>query len=254
MFKHHQDTINNVIKRMKEDDKVLALIIAGSIAHGFAKEDSDVDIMIVVSNEEYERRFKNGQLLYWEKESCTYEEGYVDGKYVSVDYIKGVANDGYEPGKYAFNNAYIAYSKIPDLEELIKQAAKYPIKYKEARMKWFYAKFHEWYWYYNDGVKKNDAYMINYSLSNMILCGGRAILAYNELVFPYHKWFLKVLEGAEYKPEGLMKLIDAALETRTGEAIEKYAQAIINFTDWGIKSWEWSKCLMSDIDLGGSVD
>lgn len=58
MFKHHQDSINNVIKKMKENDNVLALIIAGSIAHGFATEDSDVDIMIVVSQEEYERRCK----------------------------------------------------------------------------------------------------------------------------------------------------------------------------------------------------
>lgn len=254
MFKHHQDSINNITEKMKQDDEVLALIIAGSIAHGFAEKDSDVDIMIVVSDEDYERRSKAGQLLYYEKDSCTYEEGYIDGKYVSVDFIRNVANDGYEPGKFAFNNAYIAFSNIPGLDELMKQAAQYPIKYKEARMKWFYAKFHESYWFYNDGIKKNNAYMINYSLINMILYGGRAILAYNELVFPYHKWFLKVLEGAKHKPEGLMEIIDTALETRSPEAVKKFADAIINFTDWGMKEYEWCNYLMSGVDLGGSVD
>jgi predicted nucleotidyltransferase len=253
MFKHHQDTINNVIKKMKENDNVLALIIAGSIAHGFAAEDSDVDIMIVVSDEEYAERHKNGQLLYWENESSTYEGGYVDGKYVCVDYIKSIAKDGYEAAKFAFNGVHIAFSKIPELEELIKEAAQYPMRYKENRIKWFYSKFHEWYWYYNDGVKKNNSYMISYTLSNMILFGGRAVLAYNELLFPYHKWFLKVLEGAKEKPEDIINIINTALDTKSPDDVKKFADAIINFTDWGIETNQWAKCLMADLDLG-SVD
>lgn len=252
MYKHHQETIDNVVKKMQQDESVLALIIAGSITHGFAVADSDVDIMIVVSEEEYQRRYESGQLVYYDKESCTYEEGYVDGKYVSVQQIKNTANSGYEPGKFAYRDAYVAFSTIPGLEQLMQQAAQYPIRYKEARMRWFYAKFHEWYWFYNDGMKKNNTYVITYALSNMILFGGRAILAYNELLFPYHKWFLKVLEEAEKKPEHLMEMIDTALETKSREAVDQYANAIINFTDWGFKSTEWSGVLMSKMDLGGS--
>lgn len=252
MYKHHQETIDNVIRKMQQDESVLALIIAGSIVHGFAAEDSDVDIMIVVSHEEYLQRFKEGKLVYYDKESSTYEEGYVDGKYVSVESIKQVAEGGYEPGKFAFRDVYVAFSKIPDLEELIEEAAEYPLQYKEVRQKWFYAKFHEWYWFYNDGLKKNNAYVINYALSNMILFGGRAILAYNEMLFPYHKWFLRVLEEAPDKPADLLALIDDALATRSPETVHKFADAIIHFTDWGVKSTEWSHVLMQDLDLGGA--
>ena len=250
MFKHHQDSINNVIKKMKENDNVLALIIAGSIAHGFATEDSDVDIMIVVSQEEYERRCRDNEALYWEQESCTYEKDYVDGKYISTDFIKDVIRHGGEPARYAFRDSYIAYSKIPELESLMTEAAQYPKEYKEARMKWFYSQVHEWNWFFSEGINKKNAYLVNTAVCNIVLNGGRAILAYNELLYPYHKWFLKILEGAEDKPENLMKLIDTVLETKSPEAVASFVAAIDEFTDWGIPGSEWPKCNISDSELG----
>lgn len=251
MFKHHQETINNVTEKLKRDKNVLALIIAGSIAHGFATEDSDVDIMLVVSLEEYERRYNDNELLYWEQESCTYEGGYVDGKYISIDFIKEIVRNGSEPDKFAFKDAYIAFSRISGLEELMKRAVEYPKKYKKTRMTWFYARLYEWYWFYYEGIKKNNPYLINTAISNTILFGGRAILAYNELLYPYHKWFLRVLEGAKEKPENLMELINQVFKTRSPEAMDKFVEAIEGFTDWRIKGpEEWSRFVMGRHELG----
>src|SRR4030042_4757842 len=126
MFQHHQDTIANVVKKLKQNNDVLALIIAGSIAHGYANEDADVDIMIVVSHEEYDRRCKDNEVLYWERESCTYENGYVDGKYICADFIKETIRQGGEPARYAFKDAFIAYSSVPELEKMMQAAARYP--------------------------------------------------------------------------------------------------------------------------------
>lgn len=250
LYKHHQEAIDNITAKLRKEENVLALIIAGSVAHGFAGKDSDVDIMIVVSREEYERRYNEKKLVYWEQESCTYAGGYVDGKYISVDYIKEVAEGGSEPERFAFKDAYIAFSRIPGLEKLIKEATRYPIEYKKARMSWFYAKFHEWYWFYSDGLKKKNPYLINTAISNMVLYGGRAILGYNELLYPYHKWFLRVLENAAYKPENLMPLIYRILESRSPEAAADFVKAVDGFTGWGIKSTEWAQFTMGKNELG----
>ena len=120
MHKHHQEALRILPQKCRKRG-CLGLIIAGSIAHGFAAADADVDIMIVVSQEEYERRYNEKKLVYYERESCNYEGGYIDGKYISVDYIKEVAKYGSEPEKFAFKDAYIAFSRIPGLEELIKR-------------------------------------------------------------------------------------------------------------------------------------
>jgi predicted nucleotidyltransferase len=137
MFKHHQDTINNVIKKMKENSSVLALIIGGSIVHGFAKEDSDVDIMIVVSEEEYETKYRENNLTYWEKDSCTYENGYVDGKYISMDFMKKVSKHGSEAARFAFKDAFVAYSKIEGVEQILQEITRYPKELKADKMKRF---------------------------------------------------------------------------------------------------------------------
>lgn len=84
----------------------------------------------------------------------------------------------------------------------------------------------------------------------MVLNGGRAILAYNELVFPYHKWFLRVLESAAHKPENLMPLIYRLLEERSPEAAADLVKAIDGFTDWGIKSTDRPQFVMGKNELG----
>lgn len=250
MFKHHQDTINNVTKKMKENSSVLALIIGGSIAHGFAKEDSDVDIMIVVSEEEYKTKYRENKLTYWEKDSCTYENGYVDGKYISMDFMRKVSKHGSEAARFAFKDAFVAYSKIDGVEQMLQEISRYPKELKDDKMKRFFAQLYAWNWFYSEGRSKNNSYLIEQAITNMILFGGRAILAYNELLFPYHKWFLRVLESAKEKPADLMKLIDNLLETKTPEAVDNYVQAITGFTDWGIEGTDWPRQFMMDSELG----
>jgi predicted nucleotidyltransferase len=49
MYPHHSQTIQNVTAYFQRDPEVQALLLSGSIAHGFQSPTSDVDIMIFVS-------------------------------------------------------------------------------------------------------------------------------------------------------------------------------------------------------------
>ena len=63
---------------------MLGVLVGGSIAHGFATATSDVDLLIVVSDAEWERRLAAGDTTELDRESATYEGGYVDCKYTSL--------------------------------------------------------------------------------------------------------------------------------------------------------------------------
>jgi len=119
LFKHHQETIERVVQQLSATDAVLAVIVGGSVAHGFATESSDVDIMIVVSSEEYESRKRTGRLTYFNNQICTYEGGYVDGKYITIDFMKLVAEKGSEPARFAFKDAFMALSRADGLKQLL---------------------------------------------------------------------------------------------------------------------------------------
>lgn len=81
MHPHHLISIQRVTEYFQRDPEVIALLLGGSIAHGFETETSDVDIVIFVSDEEYQRRLASNQIHFFNTELTTYAGGYVDGEY-----------------------------------------------------------------------------------------------------------------------------------------------------------------------------
>lgn len=240
MYEHHRRAIEQYTEKLQKDEEVLAIIVGGSIAHGFATEKSDVDVMIVVSEENYQQRMMNSSITFLEKEF------HVDGKYVSVSFMQKVADHGNEATRYAFEGAFITYSKIEGLPELIEKIQMYPVEQKEEKINRFYAQFKAWNWYCKDALRKENPYVLSYAVSNMILFGGRLILAYNETLYPYHKWFLKVLENTEKKPEGLIQSINNLLERKGIEEITEFHNKVDEFAQWNSSNLRWTNIFVND--------
>ena len=97
MLPHHAETIRRTREFFAKDPKVVGLLLAGSLAHGYQSAESDVDVMIVVSDEEHRDRMRPGGTCFFSRELCTYEAGYVDGKYTSTGFLREVAAKGSGP-------------------------------------------------------------------------------------------------------------------------------------------------------------
>ena len=54
----YQEAVNEFVRRVKEkyEDKIDSIILFGSVARGEAKEDSDIDVLIVVKKEDFRLR------------------------------------------------------------------------------------------------------------------------------------------------------------------------------------------------------
>lgn len=254
MYKHHAETIERISQKLQAREEILALLIGGSIAHGFAAEESDVDIMIVVGEEEYARRAAAGELTYWEKESSTYEAGYIDGKYISPGFVREVARRGSEPARFAFQDAIVAFSRLPGLRALVADAARYPRAEKERKIESFYAQFEAWHWYCGEALKLKDPYLLPRAAANFALFAGRLVLAVNERLYPYHKWFLRVLAGVERKPEGFMDMLLAVLRQQEAGGIEALYRAMVEFGGWQDQAKNWPQRFLADTELAWMRD
>jgi len=232
MYAHHGETIDRIKDAFAGRDDILAVLLGGSVAHGFCTETSDVDIMIIVSGEEYAKRRDTDQMLYWDNTLAAYAGGYVDGKYISIDFMEKVRERGSEPARFAFQDARIILSRIEGLTELLAEITRYPAKGKDMRMARFYAQLEAWKWYAGEAMRHGNAYLLNLAVSKLVLFGGRLILTHNELLYPYHKWFLRVLSDAPDKPEGLMELINILLHTANLEIVETFFIRIKDFQQW----------------------
>jgi hypothetical protein len=233
MFKHHEETIQNTIAYFQKEPDVVALILGGSVAHGFAGIASDIDVMIVVSDQNYAMRLSAGHLQFWNKELATYDDGYVDGKYMNMDFLRQVDEKGSEPARFAFQDAKVLYSRGEPLDERIRSIARYPVEQKADRLRRFYVQFEVWNWYVSEALKQNNRHLLTISISKLVLFGGRLILAHNELLYPYHKWFMRVLASAKEKPPVIISCIETLYQTPSAENARIFYELIKNFRDWG---------------------
>jgi hypothetical protein len=204
------------------DPEVQALLLSGSIAHGFQSPASDVDIMIFVSEESYQKRSQTGQTHFFNTDLYTYEGGYVDGKYLSLNFVKQVLEKGSDPARFAFEGSQVLISRVDGFAEDVCRIAKYPVTEKAERIKRFYAQFEAWHWYCGEALAKGNQYLLGTSVGKLILFGGRLILTHNEILYPYHKWFLKVVEEAKEKPSDLMTCIQTLTDSPTAENVESF--------------------------------
>ena len=249
MHSHHTESIQRVTDYFQRDPEVLALLLGGSIAHGFETASSDVDIMIFVSDEDYQKRFKQNQIHFFNRELTTYEGGYVDGKYSTQSFVKQVAEKGSEPARFAFAGAQILFSRIDGFDEMICTAAQYPLADKVARIQRFYAQFEAWHWYCGEALRLENQYLLGTSVSKYILFSGRLILAHNELLYPYHKWFLRVLDQAKERPANLLESIHRLNNSSTTENIEELYEMVKSFHPWIEGDFNWPTQFMLDSEL-----
>lgn len=249
MYRHHTDAIEKATEKLKAQENVLGVIVVGSVANGFANEGSDVDILIVYADEEYEKRLAIGDVVYFDTDSASYEGGYIDGKATSVGYIKKAVESGSEPVRFSFKDAIVTYDRVGGLDELTKLAAVYPVARKKENIEKFYAQLQGWRWYYYDALGRGNRYLMDVSVMNFVLFAGRLILAYNETLYPYHKWFLRVLDSVKNKPEGLLACMSANIEQKKAENVEKLFNMIAGFTDWPSDKFR-SVRFMLDSEMG----
>lgn len=90
---------------------------------------------------------------------------------------------------------------------------------------------------------------MNVASTNMVLFSGRLILAYNDVLYPYHKWFFKVLETCASKPENLIEIMNKFIEDKSEVNANALYDTIMNFNIWEDESKPWNIQFMLDIEL-----
>ena len=76
LLAHHRRAIDRLVDEYRDDTRFNALIIGGSVAKGFARPDSDVDFLIVATDDEFNRRRAQDDLFINRRDLCDYDGGY----------------------------------------------------------------------------------------------------------------------------------------------------------------------------------
>jgi len=239
MKSHHTRAIGRLTARYRADPACLALILVGSIATGKQRDGSDIDFIAVVTDDEFARLTAAGQVHILLTEVCDYPGGYAEGKAVKLQFLRAAAERGSEPARWAFSAARIVFSHIPDLEAILAAIPVYPRHGKAEKIARFYSQFKIWQGYLDYAEQHQNPYLTLHASSRIALFAGRLILAHNEILYPYHKWFMSAVEAAPDKPVGFTAMLRAFTIQPTASAAESLRALLDNFMDLERHSSDW---------------
>jgi|CXWL01.1.fsa_nt_gi predicted nucleotidyltransferase len=249
MYSQHAETVSNIVAHFANHEDVLAVLLTGSVAHGFSRENSDVDIAIIVGESDFQRRKSVRELTFYDTSLCSYPDGYVDGKYMDLGFIRDVAQRGSEPARFAFKDAKILSSKVDGLDELLSEASRYPHGQREANLLRFQAQFEAWYWYVQQAFQTQDRYLLQFATSKLALFGCRQVLAHNRMLFPFHKWLTRVVAQAPSRPDHFLSQMDSVLQSPTPESASDFFKSVNEFVPRMASEHHWSTHFILDSEL-----
>ncbi|NNF59547.1 MAG: nucleotidyltransferase domain-containing protein [Rhodothermaceae bacterium] len=245
---HHQRAIDRLADAYHNDPRFRALIIGGSVAKGYARADSDVDFLIVATDEAFEQHRAARDLFINRRDLCDYEGGFVDGKIINLAFLTDLADKGNEPSRAAFEGAIVAYSHLSGLDALLKRIPVYPEVGHDERIKAFYCMAFMQHWLIHEAERHGNSYALTRGASQLALFTGRLFLAHNRRLFPYHKWLPRALESVPEKPDNLMVCFNDLLEQPGGDRATALFARVRAFRDWGVSDLEAYTWFMTDVE------
>ncbi|ETT44413.1 MULTISPECIES: nucleotidyltransferase domain-containing protein [unclassified Paenibacillus] len=235
MYAHHRQTLEKLAEKLEQDPSCLAAITSGSVAKGTASETSDVDVHLVFTDEAYAEYERNDRLSYVDREVSTYEGGYADIKVINRRFLELAARQANEPTRYAFTGAEVLFSRIPELDELVARIPVYPEENRERNLQDFCAQIYLFGLYFaKEATRKDDAYLLAHTASNLVFFSGRMILAYNRMLFPSHKGLLDAVGAAEAQPKNFRTLATELLQSPSADKSVRFAAKMLTFYNHGL--------------------
>ncbi|MDO4740739.1 MAG: nucleotidyltransferase domain-containing protein [Eubacteriales bacterium] len=231
MYQHHIDSIEKMKEYYAGMEGLIALVLGGSVAKGNERPDSDLDGMLIVTDEVFEQRRAAGKTAECVRGECTYPEGYFDMKYMTKDYIKAAASHASEPTRNSFIGARVLLSRDPEIDELVPKIGLFQTQEREDKMISFYGDYLLNHNYFIRACKV-DGYMRVHAVGEILYSIYRMILQENEILFPCNRRLEETVAKAPLKPERIIELGRAAAEKMDDDSIEAFANAYFGWTKY----------------------
>lgn len=235
MYQHHKDSLENLIHYYREtfDDheSVVAIVFGGSVAKGMERPDSDLDAMVILTPECYERRREQNRLSECVSGYCTYEGGYFDVKFMTKAYLQAAAKQGSEPTRNSFWGSRVVYTTDPEIADIVPNIPVFQQGEVAEKMHSFNSALTYDYGYFWKDCKP-EGFMKLRTASNIIYDIYRMVLQENEILFPCNRRLEETVAKAPKKPENLLALAKKFEETLSDEDCDAFVAAYQNWTTY----------------------
>ena len=225
MYEHHRRSVEKLREYFEGREGVIAVVLDGSIVKGTARPDSDVDAVVVVTEEAYAALKKENRLAEVITGHCTYPEGYFDVKYKTKDILRRAAQYASEPTRSAYEKAVVLCSKDEEIAPLVEKIAAYPEETVQSKLNCFCANLQLNRGYFLRCVKEDNAYMRAHLAQEIVYSVYRLILLENRKLFPCNRRLEETVRSCKKRPADILELGAKFLKDVTEEHCARFVDA-----------------------------
>jgi predicted nucleotidyltransferase len=229
MSERLQKAIAELVRLHQSNPENIALIICGSVARKEAREDSDVDLYLVVTEEAMERVSQTKSYFYGSWDPNKFFGIEIDGKIIGMRFLREAVLRANDPTRVSFQDAYTAFSHSPEVDELIKEIYRYPEWEQENRIKAFYAYVKHYRYIGESAFRQGNDFLFRQCVLELVFFAGRLALAHNHRLFPSHKALFKALAKCPDLPDQFIEQSQHLLKNISLEEMLHYYELVIGF-------------------------
>ncbi len=231
MYRHHEESLQIMKDYFRKQEGVIALVFGGSVAKGNERIDSDLDGMVIVSEENYAYRLAEGKTAETIHGLCTYEGGYFDVKYMTKSFLMDAADKGSEPTRNSFVKSRVLFSDDPEIPDIVARIPVFQKQEKEAKCLSFYADYA-----YNHGyflrACKAEGYARVHAINEILYSLYRITLQEHEILFPCNRRLEDTVAGINSDTARLVELgkkLAVSLSDEDEQAFSDYFFSITTY-------------------------
>lgn len=221
-MQHHEQALAAYVASVREAPEALAVVVIGSVARGTEREDSDVDVYLVVTDEAFDRAAAADRFAWLDREGEDYPGSYIDIKLACPVYLATAVERADDPTRSSFVGARVAYSRMPELPALLERIVSLPDDVWSERVRSFVAQAQLYGGYFlRQADERGDEFLRRHAATHLVLAAARAALAAAHELMPGPKYVSGLMDRLPL-PEGYLAAWRAALENpdaATGAAL-----------------------------------
>lgn len=223
------ETLEIITEQGPKDATILGIILCGSIAKGTSNQHSDIDVFVVVTDEEWQRRIKAKDFFWGSISGLNIYKTFVDGKVVNIDLIKKIGKYGTEPIRSTFQNAKLLYCCNEQLNSLLTKTDIFKINNRNENIKKYYSLFKSNFHKADDDL--SNLFLVKQCIIDTVFYACRLTLAYNNILYPCRKNLEKEIIHCPKKPERFIELMQEVLSSFSLEALQRFYNAVESYYD-----------------------
>ena len=231
MYPHHIESAQKLRKYFEGQEGVIAIVLDGSTVKGNARPDSDIDAIIVVTEEKYAELAAQNRLADVIPGHCTYEGGYFDIKYKTKAILRRAAEHASEPTRNAYVKAQVLCTTDAEIPALVAAIERYPEHTVADKIRCFCANLQLNRGYFLNIVPEDNSYMRAHLAQEIVYSVYRLILIENRALFPCNRRLEETVRACKKRPDNILELGRAFLQEITVERCEAFVQAFWKQSD-----------------------